>query len=50
MRGNINDDMRDMLEYFEAGAGVDWNAGQNIPSLETNESGSGAGFSAYTKL
>ena len=25
--GDINDDMRDMLEYYEAGAGVDENAG-----------------------
>ena len=48
--GNINDDMRDMLEDFEAGAEVDENTGENILGPETVDSGSGDGFSAYTKL
>ncbi|KAB1200967.1 D-xylose-proton symporter-like 3, chloroplastic [Morella rubra] len=36
--GNINDDMRDMLEDFEVGAGVDENAGENMLGPEKRRS------------
>ena len=48
--GDINDDMREMLEYFEAGGRVDRNTRQNMLGPKTNELRYSDRFFAYTKL